>query len=110
MHWNLSRLRPPSNQENLKWAESQRAKDNPWTELEIEWQMDGDALQRTSISALIKKLTETGIFYIPKPPRQKFVPRQKSRNLAPRRRREYQEIAAHYEFSMEGTLKLDNPL
>ena len=94
-----------------KWAESQRAKDNPWTELEIEWQMDGDALQRTSISALIKKLTDTGIFFVPKPPRQKFVPRQEIKKPGSKKgEEEYQEIAAHYEFSMEGTLKLDNPL
>ena len=73
--------------------------------------MDGDALQRTSIAALIKKLTETGIFYIPKPPRQKFVPRQEIKKPGSKKgEEEYQEIAAHYEFSMEGTLRLDNPL
>ncbi len=94
-----------------KWAESQREKDNPWTKLEIEWKMEGDALQRTSITALIKKLTETGIFYIPKPPDQKFVPRQEIKKPGSKKgEEEYQEIAAHYEFSMEGTLRLDNPL
>lgn len=104
---------PPAFKANLykKWEESKSDRDYPWTGLIIEWEMEGDALQRTSIASLIEKLTDTGIFNIPKPPRQKFVPRQEIKKQGSKKgEEEYQEIAAHYEFTMEGTLKLDNQL
>lgn len=94
-----------------KWTESKAKQDYPWTDLIVEWEMEGDALQRASISSLIEKLTETGIFDIPKPPRQRFVPKQEIKKTDSKKgEEEYQEIAAHYEFTMEGFLKLDNQL
>jgi len=94
-----------------KYEESQDEKEYPWTDLELEWEMKGDALARNSVPNLIQTLKDTGIFIIPKPPATKFVPEQERKKRGAKRgAEEFEIISAHYEFVLQGKIKLDNPI
>jgi len=84
---------------------------NPWTGMVVAFKFSGDALQRADINKLINTLIDTGIFYIPKPPSPKYVPEQVTK-VPSDTKGEMTEItiSAHYKFTMEGFLNLDNPL
>ncbi|MBT3784367.1 hypothetical protein HOF92_05265 [bacterium] len=104
---------PPSWHEGkaTKWEESEDEKEYPWTDMAIQWELKGDALARSSVPNLIQSLKDTGIFIIPKPPATKFVPEQERKKRGSKRgEEEFEIISAHYEFVLQGTIKLDNPI
>jgi hypothetical protein len=94
-----------------RWAETQDQQNYPWTPKSVEFSMSGSALSRTAVPQLISTLTETGIFYIPKPPGTTFVPAQVVRRRGSKPGQEEEEtIAAHYTFVLEGYIQMDNAL
>lgn len=94
-----------------KWVEEQNDKFNPWTNMIVAFKLSGDALQRADINKLINTLIETGVYLIPKPPSPQYVQEQ-VKKIPSGTKGEMTEvtISAHYKFTMEGFLKLDNPL
>lgn len=93
-----------------KYAENQDEKDYPWSDMVLEFELKGDALARNSVPNLIQTLKDTDIFIIPKPPATKFVEQQERKKKNAKGVEEFEIISAHYEFVMQGRLKLDNPI
>jgi hypothetical protein len=88
-----------------RWLENpDDKKQYPWEDKTIEFKIKGDALSRLAVPKLIKMLTETAWFSIPKPPNMKFVDVQEVRKRVGNNRNQEQIeiIAAHYEFELEG--------
>ncbi len=94
-----------------RWKEDSSTKDNPWTMRKIVFRIDGIALTRQAVPKLIEDLKALGSFDIPKPPSTKFIPEQVKKTFDRVKNQDIIEtVAAHYEFSLEGTVSIGNTI
>ncbi|PCJ21534.1 MAG: hypothetical protein COB02_02760 [Candidatus Cloacimonadota bacterium] len=95
-----------------KWKKSQNEKDSPWILKQINFKMSGIALSLSDVPQLIDSLKNTGIFKITKQPLTKFMPEKEIKTKS--NNKGGPEIvkteSAHYTFSMQGSVLMENLL
>lgn len=84
---------------------------NPWSPKVVEFTMNVSGLARTSATDLISVLTADRVFRVPEPPGVNFVPAQVIRKRGTKPGQEEEEmVAAHYTFTLKGTVQMDEML